>query len=411
MRNITLFNSTVNNVTTPTNYYSCSLLDEAFQWRTNYLTTEIHGSSVGAAIISSFLCPLTTLANAFVITAFLKTKTSRRSRSNMMLSSLSITDLIIGLVVHPFFVIGRVSEATGVEKWVCYGRYTYKTVGILCVGASMGHLMFISIERALAFKFPTKHRNILSRRRTFAVITFIWLYSACFSIGVSSLVRPLPRREMVARACYIVVCISVMVCCYGWIHWKLNSEVKSIKGGKEKGQIATILKEAKLAKTMAYTCIAFFMFFLPEAISNSMVGSGKYRSNTMIYLILNWTQILTFSNSLFNPIWYSFVIPVIRRVALSYLRGLQYWLSDNSDRRIQIPSVKCPQNLKRPTPRQNAVMRWALKARKCPQECSYSKIRTEIHLLCMNFSYPARDVYILQKFPPAYIGRFSPAII
>ena len=341
MVNITIFNSMESNRTTSTNYYSCSILDETFQWRREYLTAEIHGSSVGAAIISGLLCPLTTFANAFVITVLLKTNTSRRSRTNMMLSSLSITDLIIGVVVHPFFVIGRVSEATGVEKWVCYGRYTYKTTGILCVGTSMGHLTFISIERALAFKFPTKHRNILSRRRTFAVIMFIWLYSACFSIGVSSLVRPLPRREMVARACYIVVCISVMVCCYGWIHWKLKREVKPVDGDQEQGQIATILKEAKLAKTMAFTCIAFFIFTLPEAISNSMVGSGKYRSNTMIYVILNWTQILTFSNSLFNPIWYSFVIPVVRKVTLSYLRGLQNWLSKNSNR--QIPSVKRPQ--------------------------------------------------------------------
>lgn len=321
------FNATVVNFANVSSHKKCLLLDEMFQWRREYLTYEVFSSSVMTAIAALLLFPSITFANVLVFYIFLKT--SSKSVTNMLLCSMSITDFIIGAVVLPLVVATRISEITGNENLVCYGRHGYKIVAVLCVGASTGHLTFISIERVIAFKFPVKKGSILNRRRTLAGILFVWLYSAGASVAVSSVVRPIPRREMASRSCYLAICTVLVVCCYSWILSKLKRDVKSIK---DKEVIEKVLKEAKLAKTMACTCLAFLAFYLPEAISNAIVACPEHDRVNMVHIVLNWTQILAYSNSLFNPVWYSFSIPFVRREINRCLRAL----SKRPSRRIDV---------------------------------------------------------------------------
>ena len=325
MENVSHYNSTANTSTNQLQFYHCSLLGDVFQWQNEYLTASVYTSSLLGAIASSFLFPFTTLANIFVLVAFLKARTLRLNRTNMIMSSLSITDLIVGIIVHPFFVICRISEIVGSEKWVCIGRYVYKTAAVLCVGSSVGHLTFISIERLIVSIRPNRHRQILSMARSWTVIVFIWSYCIAGCVAVSPLVEALPKRELITRASYITVSIVITLSCYVWIFNGMGRQ-RQRQIGQQTCPTRNITnnmlshKETRVAKTMAYTCLAFFLFCLPEVIGNAMVASGKFDENTMVYIVFNWTQLLAFSNSLFNPVWYSFKMPVVRTAVNRYIR-------------------------------------------------------------------------------------------
>ena len=329
-------NSTIKNVTFSISCFSCSLLDERYIWNNTYLSSKVYYSSVAVAIAAGILCPFITLANVFVFFAFLKIP--RKQPTDMLLCSLSVTDFITGVAVLPLVVFTRISETVSNEKFVCNGRHWYRVVSIVCVGASIGHLTLISIERAIGFTFVMKAESLISHHKILAGIVFTWFYSMAASVASSSVVRPIPWREMALRAAYYGISFIFMACCYGWILRKLKRDVKSIK---KKEHIEKILKEAKLAKTMAYTCFAFAAFFLPETISNAIVAITEHSKLTMVHIVLNWTQIAAYSNSLFNPIWYSFSIPFIRRKALRCFNVLLLCLSIRKTNKVQnVPDNK-----------------------------------------------------------------------
>ena len=101
MENVSHYNSTANTSTNQLQFYHCSLLGDVFQWQNEHLTASVYTSSLLGAIASNFLFPFTTLANIFVLVAFLKARALRLNRTNMIMSSLSITDLTVGIIVHP----------------------------------------------------------------------------------------------------------------------------------------------------------------------------------------------------------------------------------------------------------------------------------------------------------------------
>ena len=149
-----------------------------------------------------FVATITTiLGNILVITAILKTP-KLRIRSNYLILSLSVTDLMVGLILMP---ISAIIDIIYYSEWVFGAVFCdmYIVFYKLLTSASAFHLVFIAVDRYLSV---TRIEYSLSKRKRYvvAMITISWV-SALFN----SLTAVMGWRNYQAYLARIRTCVCI----------------------------------------------------------------------------------------------------------------------------------------------------------------------------------------------------------
>ena len=133
-------------------------------------------SSAASSILSLWLS-LTGLAavigNAVVLWLFYKNK-SLRTISNRFLASLCVADFLVGLVIDPTWIAIRFStqpQRTHILKQVINLLWIHTTA------ATVFNLCCVSVDRYIAIRFPFRYQNVMTKKRCYAVIIMVWLFS------------------------------------------------------------------------------------------------------------------------------------------------------------------------------------------------------------------------------------------
>ena len=218
--------------------------------------------------------------------------------------------------MQPLYVACRVCEIIGRPDLVCTTRTLYKVVGNICGATSLGHVSFISIERYLAVRFPSRYKALLSIRRTLFGITFIWLFFILYVV-LAVVGFPEQTAEFPARSILIAVVVLITATCYTRTFFKFGSNNVAAASGH--ASIATqqrIKKEKRIAWTMLLTVGILALFYFPEMISYPIITKNLEKLS-LIWIGLSWTTTIMFANSLVNPFWYCWKFRAIRRDILS----------------------------------------------------------------------------------------------
>ena len=147
------------------------------------------------------LAILIVFGNTITIWIFLKQK--QRKRTSFLLISLSVADLLVGLLSIPLFIAAY--EASSVTVSMVFRR-----VDVFTALASIYTLGVISVERMFAVAWPYRHRTLKLRAYICAIAT-PWIMSAtdhCFSFY--SYQRMGPSYFLSCRASYSYV--SCILC-------------------------------------------------------------------------------------------------------------------------------------------------------------------------------------------------------
>jgi hypothetical protein len=115
----------------------------------------------------------TTLLNALVIITIYKTP-SLQTPSRILLCSLALTDLLVGAVVQPLYVVACV---LALLKWCEAFDIVYhlaSRIGYGLSAMSMITLTAISVDRFLAIKTKHSYKLIVTKKRSFILMVFLW---------------------------------------------------------------------------------------------------------------------------------------------------------------------------------------------------------------------------------------------
>ena len=140
----------------------------------------IYQTNFAVAILNSIFAFPAIIGNIFVFTAISKT-TSLHTPSYVLLACLSISDVIVGLVVQPTFVIQRIAEITGDFELHCSSGVMYEFFAWLVGAVSFATYTAISTERYLALSLHLRYRAIVTVRRVLAVVFVIWTAALALS--------------------------------------------------------------------------------------------------------------------------------------------------------------------------------------------------------------------------------------
>ena len=136
--------------------------------------------------IIHILLSLTAFLSNFLILVALHKESSLHLPSRVLYRSLAITDLLVGLVVHPLAVINFMSFIH--EDWGRY-RWTYHAVfvsGYALCSVSLSTMTAISVDRLLALLLGLRYRQIVTVKRIHVILGTFWI-----AAGVVALCRSL----------------------------------------------------------------------------------------------------------------------------------------------------------------------------------------------------------------------------
>ena len=133
--------------------------------------------SNAASIVLSLWFSLSGLAavtgNAVVLWLFYKNE-SLRTISNRFLASLSVADFLVGLVIDPAWIVMRclIQPPNRSILWT-----VIIVLWIHTTAATTFNLCCVSVDRFIAIRFPFRYQDIITKKRCYAAIIFVWLIS------------------------------------------------------------------------------------------------------------------------------------------------------------------------------------------------------------------------------------------
>ena len=268
---------------------------------------------IANCILNAPLMLLSIIGNALVLAAILKTP-SLRSPSVIFLCSLAVSDLLVGLVVQPVYIVEQM------VKTVPKLQEAVRGMGFAGCGVSLSTMTAITVDRFLALHYHLQYPNLMTTSRAIYTIVTIWCIMTLFSFSVLWSLR----IYYFLAAFFITICLLVCLVCFIKIYrivrrhqLQIHVQQQAVENSTDtnKQQIRQSTKSAKnifiyfLVMILCYTPL-FFVYIISSI-------------NNLDSMVL-WTFPVTvaFMNSSINPFLYCWRIPELRTAVFKTARLL-----------------------------------------------------------------------------------------
>ena len=265
-------------------------------------------------VMFGIVAAVTIAGNSLFFIVFLKSPRLRRMRTSLLLISLAAADLIVGAIAIPMYM-ALVWPGGDLQKIQIFNK-SYYLIDLVSGLASLFALTLIALERVYSVFWPHKHRALTKIPYCVALLTS-WCLAAFQAVLLLLQWNNLMTFEEFFFSMFswmpIVVIVIIVSYCAVWIKVRANR-----RGGQH---VRRVEQENKMAKTLAILVGIFLISWLPfHSLNMVLFLCVPCRHKCPLHLVYAM-KLLHFSNSLANPVIYSFRFPEVRRtLALIFCR-------------------------------------------------------------------------------------------
>ena len=287
--------------------------------------------STAASIVLSVWLSLSGLAavtgNVVALWLFYKHE-SLRTISNRFLASLSIADVLVGLVIDPYWIVIRCWNSRRVQRKLFM---ITKMLWIHTTAATTLNSCCVSIDRFIAIRFPFRYQDSLTKRRCFAVIILVWLISLSLPFLMFSRERK-DRKELFEFITITICLVPLLVVSFCYIlifklarkQFRRILETTNIPVSGENIRVR-VVQNLKAIKTVGFVLSACIITWMPSVVLRSVkfyyIEEGRSRRK-VISVVGLWVDAIAFTSSAINPLIYYFRNSDFRRA----FRRTFHWL-------------------------------------------------------------------------------------
>ena len=276
-------------------------------------------------VLNSFLSCTAITLNTLTILA-LRRLTSHLSKTlRMLLLNLAVTDLGVGLLAQPSYVVYLVMIIQG-KTQTFTSEITLQIVYI--TGKFLSYVSFFGVVAVAADKFLSiylhlRYQELVSYKRVLSVVISIWILSAILAFIFSQ------RRQFdfyisvpIESVCYLATAL-----CYLKIYLLVRhhkTEILTQRTQVTQEQIENEANAAKLKKSATSTFYLYLVFvacYVPRMCIMSIISSAGETTALLRHLRL-YTFTLVFLNSSLNPLIYCWKMRHIGKAIMVILRNL-----------------------------------------------------------------------------------------
>ena len=255
------------------------------------------------AAFASIISPAAVLLNALIIIA-IKKKGELQRLSNILLSSMAITDLLVGGICAPLSAIDGLLLCYQIlsRQHICTLYVATACFTVTLIFCSVVHLTLIAWERYVAIRRWRNYRVIVTKDRLKKLAKTAWILGTVLilspvliSVAFTGQTRfPVPA---VSTCCMLALIV--------YFYFKVYLEIRKRKFNQiSQVSVEVSMKlEYRVAKTTALVTVALILSFIPAAIL-SLLG----RFFPALRKMSSWCvgETLMLSNSLVNPLIYCY---------------------------------------------------------------------------------------------------------
>ena len=265
-------------------------------------------------------CPFTVLFNSLVIVA-LKKRRELEKRSNILLCSMAVTDLLTGAITMPLSATYELLILSQVPfQDICPIQLLVNKLMIFSLStSSLYHLTAIAWERKMAVKSWIKYRNNVTEKRLTRLAIAVWLFGVITRgptvlIAVADVHGKFLSMWLKGESVLMVCCLAAI----GYFYFMIFLEVRK-RDRNQINQVAFLAKtrlESRVAKTTAMITVAIVLSFVPFTSTAILVNIfPAFRT----YPVYRFAETVVQFNSLVSPIMYSYRDKRFRNAILELL--------------------------------------------------------------------------------------------
>ena len=256
----------------------------------------------------------------FLILVALQKDSTLHPPSKLLLRCLSSTDLCVGLISQPTFVLFFLTVAN--RNWdICEISECFAFIAstVLC-GESISTLTAISVDRLLALLLRLRYRQVVTLKRVRLFVIVSWILNFSFSLSYFW-----NKRFFFLGGCaWILLCLSISTCCYAKIYFTLRHHQAQIQDHLHADNPGTSgINMTRYQKTVSgalWVYLALLVCYLPYTIATAVSTlRGLSPSNVAGW---NTTGIFVFFNSSLNPVLYCWKIREVRQAVKETIRNI-----------------------------------------------------------------------------------------
>ena len=246
-------------------------------------------------------CPFTTLLNVLIIIS-VKTKVFLRTKSNIALACLAVTDAVMGLIGQPVFISLVFTRLQGEDTLNLKQAVVNAFILRLLTTLSLFHLALINVERYIAIKHSLRYATIVTEVRLICSSAFFWIIAFLLTLPTIILQDDSIKRKI--SSVTMTSCLAIIAFC----QVVLYREARRHQRQTIEQQISTEVKQRKLKEKKALKTTTIVLFFL--LLNYSPLLFVQILFNIYIIESDNSRDILTLT-AIFSVIANSFVNPII----------------------------------------------------------------------------------------------------
>lgn len=275
-------------------------------------------------VVNAVFSVIAAASNLAILVAIRRTP-SLHTPSGALLFGLALSDLGVGLIVHPLFfcqILAKVIQ--NIPLFCGAGIAVEIAANALCI-VSLLTVTAVSMDRYLALRLHLRYNELITIKRSVWVIVCIWLFSSTFAS------LWLWQHELVKIVAIVIISISLSIASFSYINiYRIVLHHRSVihvqrtqvqafdnKHEQDLNDVQSIKKQA-ISSFWVYCILA--VCFTPYLCTVAVIETkGLTFASRLSYEL---TATLIFVNSSLNPLIYCWRLREINDAVRQTLRSL-----------------------------------------------------------------------------------------
>ena len=267
-------------------------------------------------VVNAFTAFTAIVFNSLTIQAIRKTPSLPKPLKTLLLS-LAVSDVAVGLVAQPFFIVSlKISQET-VPKM--------QFIQNVLANASFLGIVALSLERFLAVHLHLRYQELVTHKRVLGLTISAWVFSALLSFFFfcfdEELKKAIIIKIIIWSLCFIFITVISFRLYFTVRHHADQIQALQVQQAAQNGDLANALRLRKSAVSTFYVYFAFLACYLPFYCTLLAKEIFNWPSPTL-KVFYKYSSTLMFINSSLNPVIYCWRMRDIRQSIKDILRNM-----------------------------------------------------------------------------------------
>ena len=290
--------------------------------------TELHGREyiVPLCVLNAFLALTAVVLNSVTIHAIRKTSSASLPKNlRALLLNLAFSDLSVGLVVQPIYIIRLTQFPFESQQGdLSQKMKTAVATGTVFVYASILGVLILSVDRFLAVYLHLRYQEIVTPKRVVSILILSWVISTIVSLFW--IVQEYHDFLWIFLNVFLATCLTTIALLQCKIYsivrrHRFQIRAQQVQGSKQSKDEtrATFERQKSSLRSAFYIYLLLLGCHLPKIFTKlATMKSGEI----IVKILHHYTITLMFVNSCLNPLIYCWKLRHIRRTIRLILRQI-----------------------------------------------------------------------------------------